>query len=936
MAEVLGVSTRRLERGAELRGNMTAATAATPSTDATATTTPTNVAADEATRVDGHGRGAAHQHNPKSGVAYQYHPYVRKKRSDSTSAEAKKIMSDFMHEMCVDDNASNRKSAKVQVDANEQGEPVCVDHPPKCYPGNWRQMHDMLTGRDSTQPKGEDGLHPQVCTPHPAWGKLMDLPDDNLKYCESTLKTCGDCKCFKKSTTQKCACKRCYGMHKMILTLNHSAPQWYARSQTGVDSRTDSQKALASSADRAVFEMCCPPVELGNLLGLTQYHPQTGKPLPGPKLPWSIRAQACHLGKCNKCPGWNSVWQEHPMRSIQLPKVPGGFGKAPKVNLRCDPVLFTDDEFAYHVFQKLRRGKPQGGDSDGDETWRPGAAKAKTSELWTPVVGTRATFMALFYHTYLAWREHRWYVQYHNQHGKVELDHYGLQLAAGVAATARQRGAVFLQIDFSSRISPDRSVEITGVFQDSCNVLVMYFTHDFRMQKVSELPLGRLRSGMEHDGVEAYHTADSTIVYLYSNANNDAVYYGQGMFEALEVLAKGELGPGAVCDFIHKGSRIKGSKASGCLDVTLPANVIDRTQLVDYQPGVHTVEPLIKAPITALLKQNDGCPNQFKCKNGHRATQQLGHHLSILLGHPVYVSRTTDVPEEGKGKSDGATRVPTAAIRNARRLDINAVDSSVASRALFVEGARAAQRPSTPRLINPAFYAHTNYVHGWLPDNHTSQRFVATQGYPLSSLDFWHSPHPGNRNEHDAWLQVRHQPCFCSNCLEGYMEQCLVPDLVGDNGVRNCQLPRAADLSIVAKARAEATQAHARKIKHSTTVVARVHPDERAAGARYHLAMCLNKPFCTKPAATNTNWLKGGTVVVKMRWLYRARARDRPGLHAYELPKGDDNEVWPVENTVASCYEAAQLLTFDKQERLFYLPAAAHAQIISSGVDLLA
>jgi hypothetical protein len=133
--------------------------------------------------------------------------------------------------------------------------------------------------------------------------------------------------------------------------------------------------------------------------------------VPGGKSAWSIRAQACQTGECSQCPGWNSVWPDHPVVRVKLPKIPGGFGKTPTVELRCDPVLFSNDQFAYHVFQKLKRGKPGAASGDDDTTWQPGTPKAKTSELWTPVVGTRASFMAYLYHTFLVWREHRWHVE---------------------------------------------------------------------------------------------------------------------------------------------------------------------------------------------------------------------------------------------------------------------------------------------------------------------------------------------------------------------------------------------------------------------------------------------------------------------------------------------------------------------------------------------
>ena len=65
MAAVLGVSTRRLERGAELRGNMTAAAAAAaPSTNTAADAAPRVGDVLGGTSASGHGRGAKYQYHP--------------------------------------------------------------------------------------------------------------------------------------------------------------------------------------------------------------------------------------------------------------------------------------------------------------------------------------------------------------------------------------------------------------------------------------------------------------------------------------------------------------------------------------------------------------------------------------------------------------------------------------------------------------------------------------------------------------------------------------------------------------------------------------------------------------------------------------------------------------------------------------------------------
>ena len=441
--------------------------------------------------------------------------------------------------------------------------------------------------------------------------------------------------------------------------------------------------------------------------------------------------------------------------------------------------------------------------------------------------------------------------------------------------------------------------------------------------------------------------ADSTVVYVYSNANNDAHYYGQGLFEALSIIAKGELPPGAVGDWVREGVRIKGSKASGTLNVKVPLVMSDRGQLVDHDPAVHTVAPIVKTPIRSLVLDHDNCVDQFKGANGVRVTQQLGLEARRRVGHDVAVHDSAGVPEHGKDKADGAKSPLQAAVQNARRAGITAEDSSVASRAIFVEAARSLQRPSTPRALNPALFAHTNYVHGFLPDTFAAPEFTAVDGHDGSSRDFYHRPHPANRLATDAWTVARLQPCFCATCLAGNMVECLVPDLVANNEPRAHQLPRSSDLPVVARARKEATTAHAAKLQQGLKVVVRVDPRDEMVGGRAlpcHVALVLSRePFTvSKNTATKTNGIKRGKVVVKTRWFHRAPARDRPTEHAYELPEGEmetslpQDEVWPVDCTVPSCHAAVQHLRLDKENGVWYMPSEAHTQIMATSVDLLA
>ena len=167
------------------------------------------------------------------------------------------------------------------------------------------------------------------------------------------------------------------------------------------------------------------------------------------------------------------------------------------------------------------------------------------------------------------------------------------------------------------------------------------------------------------------------------------------------------------------------------------------------------------------------------------------------------------------------------------------------------------------------------------------------------------------------------------------------PDLVANNEPRAHQLPRSSDLPVVARARKEATMAHAAKLQQGLKVVVRVDPRDEMVGGRalpYHVSLVLSRePFTvSKDTATKTNGIKRGKVVVKTRWLHRAPARDRPTEHAYELPKGEPNEVWPVDCTVPSCHAAVQHVRLDKENGVWYMPSEAHAQIMATSVDLLA
>ena len=121
-----------------------------------------------------------------------------------------------------------------------------------------------------------------------------------------------------------------------------------------------------------------------------------------------------------------------------------------------------------------------------------------------------------------------------------------------------------------------------------------------------------------------YVQADSTVVYVCSNANNNAHHYGQGLFEALSIIAKGELPPGAVGDWVREGVRIKGSKASGTLNVKVPLVMSDRGQLVDHDPAVHTVAPIVKTPIRSLIVDHDNCVTSSRAPTGSESYSSSG------------------------------------------------------------------------------------------------------------------------------------------------------------------------------------------------------------------------------------------------------------------------------------------------------------------------
>ena len=739
-------------------------------------------------------------------------------------------------------------------------------------------------------------------------------------------------------------CQRCFALEETLATACKAIPQWWAKEEGLVDDRTEAQKHYYSSPDVMLMQSMCPPKDYPEL-GLHSYDPKTGKQLPG-KTPASFCDLGCHEGTCTSCPGHNGVHANRPMQTVDLPKVTGGKA-APGTKVRGAPVEYSDDEFTWHQWRVVARGgsvEGEHGDTDYDPQKK---TKARTAEMWLPITGTRRQFMAYLHATFRSYRSHVWGVRWHRQCQKVHQDYYGLQVAAGTAHDC-QKGAIRVEADFAAKHKPARLGEITCMQRDDTHVLVLVLTHDCRLQQVSELATGsRLRSRLEREGVESYHTCDTTVVYTYSNAPHNAAFYHSALAEAVEVVVKGRAPADSKGEWIYKQRRLANSCNGGSLAMAVPAGqAATITQMSDQAEG-DAMDPPLKQPIDHVYIVHDGCCPQFTGGNAQLGVQRFGIELKRRLGRDITVSGIRLPPGHGKSPCDGANKGPKAAVENGRRNSTTAVHTSgTGSRSVFLEAAFGLPEPTTPRAHSQELHAHTNYVYGWFPDDGSGfHDYQAAPPYHGIGSDTWHAPHPGNVDPDDSHLVCRLQPCFCSQCLQGNYADCLVPGVVPGNAPRHNQLALARRVDKVHRTRRVAAQDHGGLLKMGTKLVMRIHSDEvdDSPEEPYCLALCVGKAYAlSADVASKINPLRRGRLVVKIRWLHHPPDLDIPGHRTYTRVAGEDQEIWPVDCAVAALHYQAQEAKYDTRTALttacFRLPLATHDEMVNFnyGAELLA
>ena len=510
----------------------------------------------------------------------------------------------------------------------------------------------------------------------------------------------------------------------------------------------------------------------------------------------------------------------------------------------------------------------------------------------------------------------------------MQQDWYGLQVAAGGAGES-QKGAIRIEADFAAKHRPHRLGEVTAGRRDDTHVLVIVITHDYRMQRVSDLPKNRLRSRLAAEGVESYHTCDTTVVYAYSNAPHNAAFYNSALVEAVEVVATGKAPAGCNGEFIVNKIRLAGSRKNGSVEVVAPSghNV---TQIADQADG-GVATPLIKQDINHVYVVHDGCVPQFTGGNAQHGVQSLAMELTRRLGRTVTVEDIRLVAGHGKSPCDGAGKCPKCAVENGRLNKVGAVDTSGSgSRAVFVEAAFGLPEPTTSRVSSLSLQAHSHYVYAWYPDDGTGfGDYAANKPYDGISRDCWHAPHPGNTDPDDAHIVCRLRPCVCAPCLQGQHAGCLVPGLVPGNEPRTNQMVLARRVDAVHRTRQVAAQDHSKLLKTGVRVVVRVHADEDT-DEPYFLATCVGRPYpLLADHASETNPLRRGRLVVKIRWLHHTPSLVARGYRTYTRVEGEDPVVWPVDCVVAELHHEAQ----EAAQRMFptmlwRLPTSTHDYMV--------
>ena len=489
---------------------------------------------------------------------------------------AKMLLCEWLHEIGKPDNGGKRTSCLIGVDVTGSGQTVYDEHPPMILPGNFRQSHAHLTGRDSSKamvrcPDTGKMVHPTVNPPADVWAKVQEIHGGNFKLCHRTLEKL-QCECMitpNKRKEKKCVCPLCHEFQITLAQCHHARPHWHKTA--GVDARTELQKQFSRDPDTAVRVSTCSPIHL-EPMDLSACNSDTGALSPG-VTPFMIRNVVCHNSSCTEpgC-GWDALWAGSPLHTVIITDTDEGGNE---VAVRTEMLRGNATEFAANTarvswltFQKVPlSAEPAAAGGDDEEEHFPTQQKPSTTTMLVPVTGSRAAFMLHLHDLHRTYKDHLWGVIWHRQVEKRQMDMLGRRVCAAALATEMaitlepwQTGALFIGVDFSTTVQLASSASTTGSFNSTAQMLVIVIEHDFRIQHVLDLPEGsKLKARLIKAGTTSYHTQDTTVVFVVSAANNNTQFYARAIQEALVVARTGDCKPGTKGEWISDGVRLRNS-----------------------------------------------------------------------------------------------------------------------------------------------------------------------------------------------------------------------------------------------------------------------------------------------------------------------------------------------------------------------------------------
>jgi hypothetical protein len=886
------------------------------------------------------------------------------------------VIDEFLHSVGRPDNSSHRGEVKVPIGINEADGTVTYDlHPPLTIP-DAEELFDVLTGRDHTREKvwdedAKEWLHPRVRDPDPHWGRVAELNKKRKKPLKLSAKLIRSmiCDCMGRPRTYKCADTKRFLFEQMLALFHKSSEVWHRRGRCTCGCDRDAVRKWSATPFASLSLSMCPrgPVKE---FALPEYDSKTGMPTGKMRPPPTLHKLECHTGKCSKC-GWSSVFAGCPMHNVNVA------GVDHKVQA-CAVDASTDTSFSWYTWQRIPRMPPPTIETDGDADYEPPSTnKTCYSTYWFPVTGTRADFMVALQSAFEDYREHMFWVQWHALHKERAEDR--LMISPAVLGQAGvepwQRNWIFAHTDFAATITVARTGEKTGAIPQVTQLLVSVITHDPRLMKTSDLKKGARKNRLERDGIISFPTADTTVVFGFSNAKHDTQFYHSVMAQAMEVLHTGKAPSGSKMEFVFDGVRLAGSDATrklreGLEDHDAAKHGEPKPFILTGHSGISCVRldddrksflliPSEELPTveqcTKMLESRDGCKAQF---------QGLHAFLHYCLFERITSVALTNVcceANDGKGAADGCSRNVS---QGARSLALQGYNSGSESRGLFELLAAMRPWPKVARGLKDSFFAVTNYLYVYAgdPDGSSFADCRAGEGYKGSSKDHHYTMAPetrgaGPKDCDRGYVQHMTRPCPCDSCLKGDVANCEVKRLFA-NHVDKKRTERYKGVAKRAATRSGASQYFINGVQRGDlkVIVVRVHKEEPQddvdSGEPYYLAVMdkgdEEQELCWRNNKTQDVGM--GNVVNKSVWLIRFRwLHYRPGAVAaspeaahnsqyrgYQFQPGETTVVYPVFGVITKKDTCAAAQDLKEADGIWWLPKKAHEFVVKDGLDLLA